>query len=97
MVYRPFNGRKLRNPKTLQTAVMLRHSTFDHHHGIAWQCSLQPKATISRWTGTDSRHAEAKRVIECWTREYDESRPHRSLGERTPSEFACQISPEKVV
>src|ERR1039458_8863220 len=23
---------------------------------------------------------------------YNESRPHRSLGERTPSEFACQIA-----
>jgi putative transposase len=35
---------------------------------------------------------EAKQVIECWRREYNESRPHRSLGERTPSEFACQIA-----
>src|SRR5437016_7159626 len=34
---------------------------------------------------------EAKQVIEDWRREYNESRPHRSLGERTPSEFACQI------
>jgi ribonuclease HI len=25
-------------------------------------------------------------------REYNDSRPHRSLGERTPSEFACQIA-----
>lgn len=36
--------------------------------------------------------AEAKQVIESWRREYNESRPHRSLGERTPSEFACQIA-----
>jgi putative transposase len=35
---------------------------------------------------------EAKQVIEDWRREYNESRPHRSLGERTPSEFACQIA-----
>ena len=35
---------------------------------------------------------EARQVIECWRREYNESRPHRSLGERTPSEFACQIA-----
>ncbi|HZQ69567.1 MAG TPA: integrase core domain-containing protein, partial [Terriglobales bacterium] len=35
---------------------------------------------------------EARQVIEAWRREYNDSRPHRSLGERTPSEFACQIA-----
>jgi putative transposase len=35
---------------------------------------------------------EAKRIIEDWRQEYNESRPHRSLGERTPSEFASQIA-----
>lgn len=35
---------------------------------------------------------EAKHIIEAWRREYNESRPHRSLGEKTPSEFACQIA-----
>lgn len=36
--------------------------------------------------------AEAKQLIEAWRREYNESRPHRSLGERTPNEFARQIA-----
>jgi putative transposase len=35
---------------------------------------------------------EAKRLIEAWRQEYNESRPHRSLGERTPSEFASHIA-----
>jgi len=35
---------------------------------------------------------EARQVIEGWRHEYNDSRPHRSLGERTPSEFACQIA-----
>jgi len=35
---------------------------------------------------------EAKLVIEAWRREYNESRPHRALGERTPKEFACQLA-----
>ena len=36
---------------------------------------------------------EAKQMIEAWRREYNnESRPHRSLGERTPSEFASQFA-----
>jgi len=34
--------------------------------------------------------ADAKERIEAWRREYNESRPHRALGERSPLEFACQ-------
>jgi putative transposase len=36
--------------------------------------------------------AEARHLIEAWRREYNESRPHRSLGEMTPHEFARQIA-----
>ena len=35
---------------------------------------------------------EAQRIVETWRREYNESRPHRALGERTPNEFACQMA-----
>jgi putative transposase len=35
---------------------------------------------------------EAKQVIEAWRREYNESRLHRALGERTPNEFASQVA-----
>ncbi len=35
---------------------------------------------------------EAKQLIEAWRREYNESCPHRALGERTPSEFASQFA-----
>jgi putative transposase len=35
---------------------------------------------------------EAVEQIESWRREYNESRPHRALGERTPIEFARQIA-----
>ena len=35
---------------------------------------------------------EARQRIETWRREYNESRPHRALGDRTPSEFAGQIA-----
>ncbi len=31
-------------------------------------------------------------MIEAGRREYNESRPHRALGERTPKEFAFQIA-----
>lgn len=47
--------------------------------------TLQAECLDIHWYGT---LAEAKQLIEGWRREYNESRPHRSLGERTPDEFA---------
>ena len=35
---------------------------------------------------------EAKQIIEAWRQEYNESRPHRALGERTPNEFANEVA-----
>jgi putative transposase len=35
---------------------------------------------------------EAKQAIQEWRREYNESRPHRALGERTPNELAGQFA-----
>jgi len=36
--------------------------------------------------------ADAARLIESWRQEYNGSRPHRALGERTPDEFAREIA-----
>jgi putative transposase len=36
--------------------------------------------------------ADAKQIIEAWRREYNESRPHRAHGERTPHEIACEFA-----
>jgi len=35
---------------------------------------------------------DAQQTIEAWRREYNESRPHRALGERSPFEYACQAT-----
>ena len=35
---------------------------------------------------------ETRQIVETWRREYNESRPHRALGERTPNEFANGIA-----
>jgi putative transposase len=48
----------------------------------------------AQWFGS---LAEAKRLIGAWRQEYNESRPHRSLGERTPSEFASQYAASRVL
>jgi len=39
--------------------------------------------------------AEAKQLIEGWRREYNESRPHRVLGEQSPSEFASRFASQR--
>ena len=36
--------------------------------------------------------AEAKQLIEAWRQEYNVSRPHRALADRTPAEFASHIA-----
>ena len=36
--------------------------------------------------------AEARRIIEAWREDYNQSRPHSSLGGQTPAEFAAQIA-----
>jgi putative transposase len=40
---------------------------------------------------------EAKALIEAWRREYNDSRPHASLADRTPSEFASQYAASRVL
>jgi transposase InsO family protein len=51
--------------------------------------TLRAECLDVHWFGTLT---EARKLIESWRREYNESRPHRSLGERTPHEFAKQIA-----
>jgi putative transposase len=39
---------------------------------------------------------DARQAIETWRRDYNEQRPHSSLGDRTPSEFAAAFTPAGV-
>ena len=39
--------------------------------------------------------AEARAHIEVWRHEYNTERPHRSLGQRTPLEYAATFTPEE--
>jgi hypothetical protein len=39
--------------------------------------------------------ADAKQIIEAWRREYNESRPHRAHGERTPHEIDVHLRPRQ--
>jgi putative transposase len=40
---------------------------------------------------------DAKQIIESWRQEYNVSRPHASLADRTPSEFASQYAASRVL
>ena len=40
---------------------------------------------------------EAKYLIESWRREYNESRPHASLKDMTPSEFASESAASRAL
>jgi len=51
--------------------------------------TLRSECLDTHWFGT---LAEAKESIKAWRKEYNESRPHRALGERTPDEFAKEIA-----
>jgi transposase InsO family protein len=47
--------------------------------------TLRAECLDAHWFASPT---EAVKQIESWRREYNESRPHRALGERTPQEFA---------
>ncbi len=56
----------------------------DNAHVESFNGTLRAECLDVHWFATLT---EAKQVIESWRREYNDSRPHRSLGERTPSEL----------
>jgi putative transposase len=67
----------------------------DNAHVESFNGTLRAECLDVHWFET---LAEAKQVIESWRREYNESRPHRSLGERTPSELtSCRKLTLKVL
>jgi putative transposase len=39
---------------------------------------------------------EVKQITENWPRQYNEERPHQSLGDLTPAEFLLKNSPKEV-
>ncbi|MCZ6751120.1 MAG: integrase core domain-containing protein, partial [Acidobacteria bacterium] len=61
----------------------------DNAHIESFNGTFRNECLNTHWFTT---LGEAKQIIEAWRREYNESRPHRALGERTPQEFAFQIA-----
>lgn len=61
----------------------------DNAYVESFNGTLRAECLDAHWFAT---LAEAKQIIETWRREYNESRPHRALGERTPHEIACEFA-----
>ena len=61
----------------------------DNGHIESFNGTFRDECLNTHWFTT---LGEAREIIEAWRREYNESRPHRALGERTPHEFAHQIA-----
>ena len=40
---------------------------------------------------------DAREKVDSWRRDYNEERPHSSLGNATPEEFAAQVEPKKAL
>ena len=57
----------------------------DNAHVESFNATLRRECLNAHWF--ESLH-EAKERIETWRQEYNESRPHRALQDRTPEEFA---------
>lgn len=57
----------------------------DNAHVESFNATLRRECLNAHWF--ESLH-DAKERIEAWRREYNESRPHRALQDRTPEEFA---------
>lgn len=61
----------------------------DNAHVESFNGRLRDECLNSHWFVSME---DAKRAIDAWRADYNESRPHRFLGNRTPQEFALAAS-----
>ena len=61
----------------------------DNAYVESFNGTLRAECLDAHWFTT---LAEAKHIIEAWRQEYNESRPHRAHGERTPNEIAREFA-----
>ena len=61
----------------------------DNAHVESFNATLRRECLNAHWFES-LQDAQAR--IEAWRREYNESRPHRALRDRTPKEFAKRVA-----
>jgi len=74
--------------KVLNRLVYLRGTPTDNAHIESFNGSLRDECLNINWFAS---LAEAKRLIEAWRRDDNESRPHMSHNGQSPSEFARNV------
>jgi putative transposase len=75
------------SPMLLGTMGSIWFPTIWRYPG-SFNGTLRDECLNTHWFTT---LADAKEQIERWRTEYNESRPHRALGEIPPAEFARQL------
>ena len=68
-----------------------------YHNAAKIDFSRSAPSGPNVWTHWFIDLKEAKQLIEAWRREYNESRPHASLKDRTPSEFAKESAASRAL
>ena len=58
-------------------------------HVESFNGTLRAECLETHWFATLE---DAEEIIETWQKEYNESRPHKALGERTANNFARQVA-----
>ena len=61
----------------------------DNGHVKSFNGRLREECLNTRWFGSID---EAQREIDAWRKDYNETRPHRTLGGLTPSEYAAKAA-----
>ena len=69
----------------MKTLYIAPGSPWENGYNESFNGSLRDECLNLHWFGTMT---EARRLIEAWRQDYNESRPHTALGWLTPQEFA---------
>jgi len=81
----------------VKTLFIEPSSLWENGYNESFNGSLREECLNAYWFASLS---EAKGIIEAWRREYNESWPHKALGQRTSMEFAWEFArnsePEEV-
>jgi putative transposase len=75
----------------VQTAYIAPGSPWQNGYGESFNGRLRDECLNVEWF---HNLAEAKVVIECWRKHYNEERPHSSLGYKTPQAFRLRNNDE---
>ena len=75
--------------KSIETALIDPGKPWQNGSNESFNGKLRDQCLGMQWF---KNRVDAKVLIEAWRREYNEVRPHSSLGQLTPTEFAARMN-----